>query len=185
MKDRSSKPRSYDGELKDIGEPAEAYIARYLRREYAKVIPVGKEGRRLDYRCFLANGTVDLVEGKTDTKVALTQRVPWEIFRLERGGIKAYLSWGYASRCSRVIYFVPQWLRILDIYTADIRRLIFGHLMGRGREVFAAHTLTDSDRITFNFLVPLGLLREGGCVREVEIAETPLGPAVPYQKRLE
>ncbi len=184
MKDRSNEPRSYTGALMNIGEPAEAYIARYLEREYVKVIPIGKEKRRRDYRCFLANGTVHLVEGKTDTKIAQTSRVPWEVFRLERGGIKAYLSWGYASPCYRVVYFVPQWLRILDIRTEDIRQVIFEHLMGKGREVFVAPTLTDSDRITFNFLVPLNLLREKGCLKEVDIAEIPLGPTVPYQIRL-
>ena len=185
MKDRSNEPRSYGGVLMGIGEPGEAYIARYLEREYVKVIPVGKEKRRRDYRCFLPNGTVHLVEGKTDTKIVETKRVPWEIFRLENGGMKAYLSWGYASPCLRVIYFVPQWLQILDIYVEDMRRAIFSHIMGRGREIFVAPTLTDNDRITFNFLVPLSLLREKDCIKEVEIAEIPLGPTVPYQKRLE
>ncbi len=184
MKDRSDKARSYTGALMDIGEPAEAYIARYLEREYVKVIPVGKEKRRRDYRCFLANGTVHLVEGKTDTKIAQTSRVPWEVFRLERGGMRAYISWGYASSCYRVVYFVPQWLRIVDIRTEDMRRAIFEHLMGKGREVFVTHTLTDSDRITFIFLVPLSLLREKGCIKEVDIAEIPLGPAAPHQIRL-
>jgi len=184
MKDRSSEPRSYSGALMGIGEPGEVYIGRYLEREYVKVIPVGKEKRRRDYRCFLANGTVHLVEGKTDTRIAETQRVPWEVFRLENRGTKAYLSWGYASYSYRVIYFVPQWMRLLDIHSADMRQLIFGHLMSKGREVFIAHTLTDSDRITFNFLVPLSLLREKDCIKEIEIAEIPLGPRVPYQKRL-
>lgn len=184
MKDRSNEPRSYTGALMDIGGPAEAYIARYLEREYVKVIPVGKEKRRRDYRCFLANGTVHLVEGKTDTKIAQTSRVPWEVFRLEGGGRKAYLSWGYASPCYRVVYFVPQWLKILDIRTEDMRRVIFEHLMGKGREVFVTHTLTDSDRITFNFLVPLSILRNARCIKEVDIAEIPLAPAVPYQTRL-
>lgn len=184
MKDRSDKPRSYNGALMDIGAPGEAYIARYLEREYVRVIPVGKEKHRRDYRCFLANGMVHLVEGKTDTKVALTSRLPWEVFRLERGGVKAYLSWGYASPCYRVIYFVPQWLRIIDIHTEDMRRAIFEHLMGKGREVFVTHTLTDSDRITFNFLVPLSLLRKARCLKEIDIAEIPLSPAVPYQIQL-
>lgn len=184
MKDRSDKPRSYNGALMDIGEPAEAYIARYLEREYVKVVPIGKEKQRRDYRCFLANGTVHLVEGKTDTKIAQTSRVPWEVFRLERGGMKAYLSWGYASPCYRVVYFVPQWLRILDIRTEDMRRAIFEHLMGTGHEVFVTHTLTDSDRITFIFLVPLTLLREAGYLKEVDIAEASLGPAMSHQIRL-
>ncbi|GAJ00306.1 unnamed protein product [marine sediment metagenome] len=184
MKDRSDKARSYSGALMEIGEPAEAYIARYLEREYVKVIPVGKEKRRRDYRCFLANGTVHLVEGKTDTKIAQTSRVPWEVFRLERGGIKAYLSWGYASPCYRVVYFVPQWLKILDIRTEDMRRVLFEHLMGGGRELFVVHTLTDSDRITFLFPVPLHLLRESGCLKEVDIAEIPLDSELPHQMRL-
>lgn len=184
MKDRSDKARSYKGVLMGIGEPGEAYIARYLEREYVKVIPVGKEKRRRDYRCFLANGGVDLVEGKTDTKIAQTSRIPWEVFRLEKGGMRAYISWGYASPVSRVIFFVPQWLRILDIRAKDIRRVIFEHLMDKGRQVFVTHTLTDSDRITFNFLVPLGLLREKDTVKEVDIAEIPLAPAMPYQTRL-
>ena len=185
MKDRSHEPRSYGGVLMGIGEPGEVYIARYLEREYVKVVPVGKEKRRRDYRCFLPNGAAHLVEGKTDTRIAETKRVPWEIFRLEKGGMKAYLSWGYASYCYRVVYFVPQWMQILDIHSADMRKLIFSDLMSRSRKVFVAHTLTDSDRITFNFLVPLSLLREKDCIKEVEIAEIPLGPAVPYQKRLE
>ena len=185
MKDRSNEPRSYSGALMGIGEPAEAYIARYLEREYARVIPIGKEKRRRDYRCFLADGTVHLIEGKTDTRIAQTLRVPWEIFRLEKEGMKAYISWGYASYCHRVIYYVPQWLKILDISVKNMRRAIFSHIMERGREIFVAPTLTDSDRITFNFLVPLNLLREKDCIKEVEIAEIPLGPTVPYQKRLE
>ena len=185
MKDRSNEPRSYSGALMGIGEPGEVYIAHYLESEYVKVVPVGKEKRRRDYRCFLADGTVHLVEGKTDTKIAQTKRVPWEIFRLEAGGMRAYLSWGYASNCHRVIYFVPQWLEILDVLTEDMRRAIFSHLMSGGRDVFVAPTITDSDRITFNFLVPLSLLREKDCIKEVEIAEIPLGPTVPYQKRLD
>ncbi len=185
MKDRSNEPRSYTGGLMAIGEPGEAYIARYLEREYVKVIPVGKEKRRRDYRCFLPDGKMHLNEGKTDTKIAQTKRVPWEVFRLEQGGMRAYISWGYASSCYRVLFFVPQWLQILDIRTEDMRRVIFEHLMGKGREVFVAPTLTDSDRITFNFLVPLSLLREKECIKEVEIAEIPLAPTVPYQKRLD
>jgi hypothetical protein len=184
MKDRSDKARSYDSELMDIGEPAEAYIARYLEREYVKVMAVGKERRRRDYRCFLADGTMHLNEGKTDTKIAETKRVPWEIFRLEKRGARAYISWGYASRCYRVIFYVPQWLKILDICAEDMRRAIFEHLMGKGREIFVAHTLTDSDRITFFFPVPISLLKELGCLKEVDIAEIPLGRAVPYQIRL-
>lgn len=168
----------------DIGEPGEAYIARYLEREYVKVIPVGKEKRRRDYRCFLANGTVHLVEGKTDTKIAQTSRVPWEVFRLERGGIKAYLSWGYTTQAIRVIYFVPQWMKILDIRSADIRKLIFTHLMAKGRELHVVHTLTDEDRITFFFPVPITLLRESGCVKEVDISEIPLSLETPYQMQL-
>jgi len=183
MKDRSDKPRSYKDELMDIGEPGEAYIARYLEREYVRVVPIGKEKRRRDYRCFLANGVVHLVEGKTDTKIAQTSKVPWEVFRLERGGVKAYLSWGYATLSYRVIYFVPQWLRLIDIRTEDMRRAIFEHLMGRGRELFIAHTLTDSDRITFIFPVPLHLLRESGRLKEIDIAEISLGSSLPYQLR--
>lgn len=185
MKDRSDKARSYTGALMNIGEPAEAYIARYLEREYVKVISVGKEKKRRDYRCFLANGKVHLIEGKTDTKIAETKNVPWEIFRLENRGMRAYLSWGYATLSYRVVYFVPQWLKILDIRTEDIRRVIFGHIMSRGREISVAPTITDSDRITFNFLVPLSLLKkEPGILKEVDIAEIPLAPAVPYQRRL-
>jgi len=184
MKDRSDKERSYDGELRDIGEPAEAYIAHYLRREYVRVVPVGQEKQRRDYRCFLADGTMHLNEGKTDTKIAETKRVPWEIFRLEKRGARAYISWGYASRCYRVVFYVPQWLKILDIRAEDMRRAIFEHLMGKGREIFVAHTLTDSDRITFFFPVPISLLKELGCLKEVDIAEIPLGQTVPYQIRL-
>jgi len=183
MKNRSDKARSYDSELMRIGEPAEAYIARYLEREYVKVISVGRERRRRDYRCFLANGTVHLVEGKTDTRIAQTSKVPWEVFRLEKGGMKAYLSWGYTTSACRVIYFVPQWLRILDIHTAGTRRAIFQHLM-RGRRLAIAHTITDNDRVTFFFPVPISLLKESGCLKEVDIAEIPLGRAVPYQIRL-
>lgn len=184
MKDRSDKARSYKGELMGIGEPGEAYIARYLEREYVRVIPVGKEKRRRDYRCFLANGGVDLVEGKTDTKIAQTSRIPWEVFRLEQKGLRAYISWGYASQASRVIYFVPQWMKILDIRSADIRRLIFMHLMAKGRELHVVHTLTDEDRITFFFPVPINLLRESGCMKEVDISEIPLSPKIPYQMQL-
>jgi len=184
MKNRSEKERSYSGELMDIGEPAEAYIARYLRREYVRVVPVGQEKQRRDYRCFLADGTVHLNEGKTDTKIAETKRVPWEIFRLEKRGARAYISWGYASRCHRVVFYVPQWLKILDIRAEDMRRAIFEHFMSRGHEIFIAPTLTDKDRITFNFLVPLNLLKTKDVLKEVEIAEIPLVPPVPYQARL-
>lgn len=184
MKDRSEKARSYTGELMGIGEPAEAYIARYLEREYVKVMSVGKERRRRDYRCFSANGKVELIEGKTDTKIAQTKKIPWEVFRLENGGMRCYVSWGYASQAVRVVYFVPQWLKLLDIRVEDIRRVIFEHLMAKGREVFVAPTLTDRDRITFNFLVPLSLLREKDVLKEVDIAEIPLAAPVPYQARL-
>ena len=183
MKNRSNKARSYNGELMGIGEPGELYIAHYLEREYVRVIPVGREKRRRDYRCLLDDGTVHLVEGKTDTRIAQTSRVPWEIFRLEKGGMKAYLSWGYTTLSFRVIYFVPQWLKILDIRTADMRRAIFKHLM-RGERLTIVHTITDSDRITFFFPVPISLLKESGCLKEVDIAEIPLGQAVPYQIRL-
>ena len=168
----------------DIGDPGEAYIARYLEREYAKVIPVGKEKQRWDYRCFLHDGKVHLNEGKTDTKIAESKKIPWEIFRLENRGAKAYISWGYASPCHRVVFYVPQWLQILDIRAEDMRRVIFEHLMGKGRQVFATHTLTDKDRITFFFLVPLSLLKEKDVLKEVDIAEIPLASPVPYQTRL-
>jgi len=184
MKDRSDKPRSYNGELMAIGEPGELYIARYLERQYVKVVAVGKERRRRDYQCFSVDGAMYLVEGKTDTKIAQTSKIPWEIFRLEKGGMKSYMSWGYASCCHSVIYFVPQWLKLLEVRTEDMRRVVFSHLMGRGREVFVAHTITDSDRITFNFLVPLSLLRQKGCVKEVDIAEVPLTSIRPYQMQL-
>ena len=184
MKNRSNKPRSYSGALMEIGEPGETYIERYLEREYIKVIPVGKEKRRRDYRCFLANGVEHLIEVKTDTKIAQTSRLPWEVFRLEGGGRRAYLSWGYTTSSYRVIYFVPQWLKILDIRTEDMRRVIFEHLMGGGREVFVVHTLTDSDRITFLFPVPLHLLRESRCLKEVDIAEILLDSDLPHQMRL-
>jgi len=184
LKDRSDKDRSYSGELMDIGEPAEAYIARYLEREYTRVTPLGKEKHRRDYRCFLPDGTVHLNEGKTDTKIAQSRKIPWEVFRLEKRGQQAYISWGYASRCYRVIFFVPQWFRILDVRAEDVRRAIFEHLMSKGRQVFVSHTLTDRDRITFNFLVPLSLLKEKDVLKEVEIAETLLAPSVSYQTRL-
>lgn len=184
MKDRSTKHRSYESELMAIGEPAEAYIARYLEREYVKVVPVGKEKRRRDYRCFLANGMADLVEGKTDTRIAQTLRVPWEVFRLEQKGLRAYISWGYASEAVRVVYFVPQWMKIIDIRSADIRKLIFTHLMARGQELHIVHTLTDEDRITFFLPVPISLLRKSSCIKEVDISELPLSPETPYQMQL-
>jgi hypothetical protein len=184
LKDRSNEPRSYSGALMDISEPAEAYIARYLEREYVRVVPVGKEGHRRDYRCFLPNGKVHFNEGKTDTKIAETKKIPWEIFRLERRGAKAYISWGYASPCYKVVFYVHQWLQLLDVRAEDVRRVIFEHLMAKGRKVFATHTLTDNDRITFNFLVPLSLLKEKDVLKEVDIAEIPLAPPVPYQARL-
>jgi hypothetical protein len=183
MKDRSDKDRSYDGELMDIGGPAEAYIARYLEREYVRVVPVGKEKQRRDYRCYLPDGKMHLNEAKTDTKIAETKNIPWEIFRLEKKGAEAYISWGYASRCYRVIYYVPQWFRLLDVHAEDVRRVIFEHVRAKGR-LLVAPTLTDKDRITFNFLVPLGLLKAKDIVKEVEIAEMPLAPPVPYQARL-
>lgn len=184
MKDRSGKPRSYEDELMQIGEPGEAYIGSYLAREYIKVIPVGKEKRRRDYRCFLENGEVHLIEAKTDTRIASTSNVPWEVFRLEAGGIKAYMSWGYATPAYRVVYFVPQWMKILDVRSEDMRKLIFKHLMAKGHGLRIVHTLTDEDRITFFFPVPLTLLRESGCIKEVNISELPLGPDIPYQMQL-
>jgi hypothetical protein len=186
LKDRSDKERSYSGELRDIGEPAEAYVARYLEREYGyvRVVPVGKEGKRRDFRCFLSDGRMHLNECKTDTVIAKRKNIPWEIFRLENKGAKAYISWGYASRCYRVIYYVPQWFRLLDVRAEDVRRVIFEHLMAKGR-LLIAPTLTDNDRITFNFLVPLNLLKaKKDVLKEVEIAEMPLAPPVPYQARL-
>jgi len=185
MKDRSDKERSYTGELMDIGEPAEAYVARYLEREYGyvRVVPVGKERKRRDFRCFLANGSMHLNECKTDTVIAKRKNIPWEIFRLENKGARAYISWGYASRCYRVIYYVPQWFRLLDVRAEDIRRVIFEHLMAKDR-LLIAPTLTDKDRITFNFLVPLDLLKAKGVLKEIEIAEMPLAPPVPYQMQL-
>ena len=184
MKNRSDKARSYNGELKDIGEPGELYIARYLEREYVKVIPVGKQNRRQDYRCFLADGKVHLIEGKTDTKIAESLNIPWEIFRLEKRGQKAYISWGWASPCCKVVFYVPQWMKVLEIRAPDMRQVIFEHLMSKGHNVFIRHTLTDRDRITFFFPVPISLLKESGCLKEVDIAEIPLGRAVPYQIRL-
>jgi len=183
MKDRSNKARSYDSELMDIGEPAEAYVARYLEREYVKVVPVGKERQRRDFCCFLPDGKMHLNECKTDTRIAETTKIPWEIFRLEKRGARAYISWGYASPCYRVVFYVPQWFRLLDVRAQDVRRVIFKHLMSKGR-LLVAPTLTDKDRITFNFLVPLGLLKQNNVLKEVEIAEIPLGQAVPYQIRL-
>jgi len=184
LKDRSDKDRSYSGELMDIGEPAEAYVARYLEREYVRVVPVGKEKRRRDFRCFLRDGKVHLNECKTDTKIAESKNIPWEIFRLENHGVKAYISWGYASPCYRVIFYVPQWFRLLDVRAEDVRRVIFEHFMAKGRQIPIAPTLTDKDRITFNFLVPLSLLKEKNVLKEVEIAELPLSPPVPYQARI-
>jgi len=184
MKDRSDKDRSYNGELMDIGEPAEAYVARYLEREYVRVVPVGKERQRRDYRCFLPDGKMHLNECKADTKIAETRKIPWEIFRLEKRGARAYISWGYTSPCYRVVFYVPQWFRLLDVRAEDVRRVIFEHLMSKGSQVFVRPTLTDKDRITFNFLVPLSLLKEKDILKEVEIAEIPLAPPVPYQARL-
>jgi len=184
MKDRSDKPRSYEGELMQIGEPGEAYIGSYLARRYVKVIPIGKEQRRRDYRCFLESGKFDLVEGKTDTRIAVTSRVPWEVLRLEQKGMRAYISWGYATQASRVIYFVPQWMKILDIGSADMRKLIFSHLMAKQQELRMVYTLTDEDRITFFFPVPITLLRASGYMKEIDIAELPLTPEIAYQLRL-
>ncbi|MCL0084002.1 hypothetical protein M1N82_00360 [Dehalococcoidia bacterium] len=181
MKDRSVEPRSYEGKLMEIGEPGERYIKSYLERHYVKVVPVGKERKRRDYRCFSESNKVELVEGKTDTMIALTKRIPWEAFRIENSGARAYISWGYTNQASRVVFFVPQWLKILDVYSLDIRRLIFAHLMAKRREIYLAHTLTDEDRITFFFAVPLNLLREAGYLKETDIAELPLTPEVPQQ----
>lgn len=185
MKDRSTKPRSYEGKLMEIGEPGEHYIKSYLEREYMKVVPVGREKKRRDYRCVLESGRVELVEGKTDTVIASTKRLPWEAFRIENNGTRAYISWGYTNQASRVVFFVPQWLKILDVYSLDVRRLIFAHLMAKGREIYLTHTLTDEDRITFFFVVPLDLLRQAGYLKETDIAELPLAPEVPQQVRLD
>jgi len=184
MKDRSDKSRSYSGDLMNIGGPGEMYIMKYLQREYATVIPVGQEKRRRDYRCLGPNGIVHLNEGKTDTMIHQTKRVPWEVLRIEERGHHAYISWGYRSECYRVIYFVPQALLLLDVRVQDVQRLIFRHIMARGGEVFIRPALTDSDRITFNFLVPVSLLKQEGVVVETEVAQVPLGPAVPYQPQL-
>ena len=180
MKDRSGKQRSYDGELMQIGGPGEAYIKKYLEREYERVIPVGKRKKRWDYECYPKGGGMHLNEGKTDTRIADTLRIPWEAFRLEDGGSRGYTSWGYAGRAHRVIYFVPQWLKILDVRSADVRRLIFRHVMAGGHLPIVP-TLTDKDRITFLFGVPIALLKEADLLKETEIAEIPLGLEIPYQ----
>jgi len=168
VKDRSNKQRSYSGDLMNIGGPAEAYITHYLQREYIKVVPIGIEKHRRDYRCYLPDGTTHLVEAKTDTVIANSKRIPW----------------GYASSCFKVVYYVPQWMKLLDIRTNDIRRFIFQHIMSCKNGIFIRPALTDSDRITFNFLVPLNLLRQAELLREVEVAQIPLAPSVAYQPQL-
>lgn len=185
MKNRGSEPRSYSGGLMRVGGPGEEYIACYLETEYARVERVGALRQRRDFRCFLPDGTIHLNEGKTDTRIAETRRVPWEVFRLEGEGQRAYLSWGYGSPVYRVIYFVPQWLRLLDVQAEHVRRLIFDHIKNGGRTTPIFPTVTDNDRITANFLVPLGLLKQHGYLREVDIAESPLVTGSDQQPRLD
>lgn len=185
MKDRSKEPRSYNGGLMHTGEPGEAYIGAYLAREYDRVLPVGKEKRRRDYRCF-KQGAVHLNEGKTDTRIAETHRVPWEAFRLEERGQRAYTAWGWERDTFRVLFFVPQWMQVLDVTAQDMRRVIFENSMNPNSlyQIPLLHTLTDQDRITYFFAVPIGLLEEAGALRRVRIAELPLGPAIAHQKPL-
>lgn len=183
MKDRSNKQRSYSSELMQIGEPGEAYIKAYLEREFIEVKPIGKEKRRRDYRCISSNGEVQFIEGKTDTKISQTKNIPWEIFRLEQSGMKAYLSWGYATSSKRVIFFVPQWLKLIDIQTGGLRQAIFDYFTAKN-DLRVFHTLTDNDRITFFFGIPISILRSFPWYKEVEISEIPLDSDVPYQIRL-
>lgn len=183
MKNRRNRKRSYDGALMGVGKPGELYIARYLQYQYDKVESIGAERQRRDYRCSLADGTIHLNEGKTDTMIAKTNRITWEAFRLEKAGQRAYISWGYGSDCYRVIYFVPQQLKLLDVYAEAIRALIFSHIMGDER-IPIWPTVTDEDRITFNFCIPIDLLKAHSCVKVVEISEVPLEPVAPHQGQL-
>ena len=166
-----------------IGDPGEHYIQAYLEREYDRVEPLGHEKKRRDYRCF-KKGMIHLNEGKTDTRIAQTRNIPWEVFRLEEKGQRAYIAWGYEKQTFRVLFFVPQWMEILDMKAADVRAVLFRHIMSKGREIPVVPTLTDEDRITFFFVVPIRLLEEAGALRRIRIAELPLAPEVPMQKPL-
>ena len=185
MKDRSKEPRSYAGGLMRVGEPGERYIQAYLQTEYDRVEPLGHEKQRRDYRCF-KEGAVHLNEGKTDTVIAQTRRIPWEAFRLEENGQRAYIAWGYERQIFRVLFFVPQWMEILDVKADEARIALFRHIMSKGRqhEIPVLPTITDKDRLTFFFAVPIQVLEEAGALRRVRIAELPLAPELPRQKPL-
>lgn len=171
IKDRSSKPREYEGALQQKGEPAEHYIAAYLNKKYDKVKEVGDKHKRIDYICS-KNGKKYGIEGKTDTKIAETGNIPWEIFRIENNGEKAYISWGWKTKATKVIFFVPQNLELLEIEDKDARRTIWeSWYSNQFKKIYPQGTITDEDRLTFFFLIPIKMLESKGRINRVPIGE--------------
>ena len=166
-----------------IGNPGELYILTYLERQYVKVEPIGGEHKRRDYRCFIDSGNSEDVEGKTDTQIAVTHNLPWEPFRIENDGQRAYISWGYNTSVQRCIFYSPQLLSIYDIRNEDIRRVIWNHIYEKPpqRVIHCVPTITDNDRITFIFTVPIDLLNKAGVLTTVDISEYDLSKSIPMQ----
>lgn len=184
IKDRGNKKRSYSAGLMDIGRPGEFYIADYLKKEYDVVKKQGHLKKKYDYLCIKDNKTY-LIEGKTDTKIAKTGNIPWEVFRMEEGGENVYISWGWRTKAKYVIFFSPAQLKLFKVEPEEVQKTIMESwiLPKINRKIYVKGTITDSDRLTFIFPVPISLLRRLDRIEEISLAEDEFNSARETGKR--
>jgi hypothetical protein len=154
-----------------IGRPGEYYGEDYLASIYDSIRHIGGERRRRDYECW-KDGKVYYAEIKTDTAIAKTKKLPWEIFRLEDLGEKAYISWGWKTKVYHVVFFSPQLLKLYDLDTKDAHKTIWESWMHKDRKrIFPVGTVTDSDRLTFLYPIPISVLQRYGRCKVIDIGE--------------
>jgi len=155
--------RSYDGHYMKTGREAEAIVMTWLRNN-PHVIGLDdlrhlREMRTADVDCSLRldNGTVALVEIKSDYHLGVSGNILIEVLRINHTAptdSAITLGWFARSPATWLLYYAPQVDRIYQCRFNDLRYIVQRYTQKKRKNTRFDYINTDTIKSTVNILIP-------------------------------
>lgn len=157
--------KSYTGDLMKVGKSNEEIILEWLKNNYKGVLDFRdiRLVQRADIDCGVetADGKIILAEIKSDKWISESGNFCFENHRINHF-VKDkwfYLGWGYRSPAQFLIVRNPDSRETFIFDFSELRKSVGGHIANVGKNLRIAIVETDKQKTTFNYLIPMPVLK--------------------------
>ena len=162
--------KSYSGELMRKGTQNENIILKWLEHSLkAKTIVDFREFRLaqridVDFGIETINGDYVLGEIKSDRWIRRKGNLLFEFLRINHFWINHwnYTGWGFRSPAQKLIIRNPHTNGTFIFDFLELRTFVGKYIAEMGKQIRIDIVLTDTQKTTFNFLIPFKKIREYG-----------------------